>query len=401
MPALAYSTLVPDRHTKTRNAVSSAEFALLLACCSLRKEEFREPPGPNNHFDWAKVLELAEHHGVTPLVYRALTAHTGFAPAEVVEQLRKRYEHTARTNLRFAAELFRILDCLEAHAIPAIPLKGPVLAETVYGDLALRDFSDLDVLVNPLDVMRAKAALQTLDYSLATSLSDAEERAYLAAGYEYTFDGPAGRNLLELQWNILPRFYAVAFDVDELFARSASAPLCGRTVRALSPEDLFLALATHAAKHAWIRLHWLRDIAGVIETHRLDWTTVIRRARELGIARITGVSLVLAQRLLHANLPEEAQTLCMEDEEILPLVESIEQELPVAEGYNVESTRYFRLMMRLRERRMDHARFLWRLATTPGAGEWAVIRLPEFLFPLYRVIRIFRLSARPFHQQRR
>jgi hypothetical protein len=243
--------------------------------------------------------------------------------------------------------------------------------------------------------------LQTLDYALAAQLSDAEERAYLAAGYEYTFDGPAGRNLLELQWNILPRFYAVAFDVDELFARSGTVPLCGRPVRALSPEDLFLTLTVHAAKHAWVRLHWLRDIAGVVETQCLNWATVTQRARQLGIARIAGISLLLAQRLLHAHLPEEAQGLCDEDKEIPPLVKSIEQELPAALEYNVESLRYFRLMMHLRERRVDRARFLWRLASTPGAGEWAVIRLPAALFPLYGVIRLFRLAARPFHQQRR
>ena len=382
-----------------RDVASSAEFVFVVTCCSMRKEELPKPS--HNDPKWTKVLELAEHHGVTPLVYRAISTQTGFVPAEVVEQLRHRYEHTARKNLRFTAEVFRILDCLEGHAIPAIPLKGPVLAETVYGDLALRDFSDLDVLIHSRDVRQAKGALQSLDYSPSTPLSDAEQRAYLAAGYECTFDGPAGRNLLELQWNILPRFYAVPFDIDELFTRSGSVPLCGRTVRALSPEDLFLALSAHAAKHAWVRLHWLRDIAGVVETQRLNWTTVIQRARQLGIARIAGVSLLLAQRLLHANLPEEAQTLCTADEEVLPLVKSIEEDLPDATEYNVESTRYFRLMMRLRERRVDRMRMLWRLVWTPGPGEWAVVRLPETLFPLYRVIRPFRLAARPFHRQHR
>ena len=384
-----------------REGASSAEFAFLVACCSLRKRELPEPPRPDGGLGWAKVLELAEHHGVTPLVYRALSAQTGLAPAEIFEQLRSRYEHTARKNLRFTAELFRILDCLESHAISAIPLKGPLLAVTVYGDLALRDFSDLDVLVHSQDLARAKAALQTLDYSLSAPLSDAKQRAYLAAGYEYTFDGPAGRNLLEVQWNILPRLYAVAFDVAELFARSRGVQLCGRAVRTLSHEDQFLTLAAHAAKHAWVRLRWLRDLAGFVETQRIDWITVTQRAWQLGIARIAGVSLLLAQRLLHANLPDEAQTLCTEDEEVFPLVKSIEQELPFAPEYNVESTRYFRLMMRLRESRADRMRMLWRLVWTPGPGEWAVVRLPETLFPLYRLIRPFRLAARPFHRQRR
>jgi len=310
------------------------------------------------------------------------------------EQLRSRYESNTRKNLKFVTELFRILDCLEAHGIPAIPLKGPVLAETVYGELALRDFSDLDVLVHSRDVVRAKEALQGLDYSVSTPLSETEERAYLGAGYEYTFDSPAGRNLLELQWNIVPRFYAVAFDVDDLFSRAASFPLCGRRVRALSPEDLLLTLTVHAAKHAWARLHWLRDIAGVVDTQQVDWHGLTRRAWELGVARIVGVSLLLAHRLLALEVPEAAERFWSRDPEIPGIAKSIEQVLSDTEPYNVESFAYFRLMLRLRERPVDRARFLLRLAWTPGPGEWAVIRLPGPLFPLYRAVRVLRLAGK-------
>jgi hypothetical protein len=260
----------------TPNAASRAEFAFLLESCSLRYAEIVAPSERN--LNWPRTLELAEHHGVIPLVYRALRLRPGTAPVDVIEQLRSHYENNARKNLSFTAELFRILDCLQAHSIPAIPLKGPVLAETLHGDVALRDFSDLDVLIPPRDVERAQKALRTIDYSLPAPLSAPEERAYLAAGYEYTFDGPSGRNLLELQWNIVPRFYSVAFDVDELFSRAASVKFSGRIVHALAPEDLLLTLAVHAAKHAWVRLHWLRDIACVAQTQHLDWTVVAQRA---------------------------------------------------------------------------------------------------------------------------
>jgi hypothetical protein len=46
-------------------------------------------------------------------------------------ELRARFEHNARKNLVFTGELIRILDCLQSHGIPAIPFKGPVLAEAV------------------------------------------------------------------------------------------------------------------------------------------------------------------------------------------------------------------------------------------------------------------------------
>jgi len=51
--------------------------------------------------------------------------------------------------------------------------------------------------------------------------------------------------------------------------------------------------------------------------------------------------------------------------------------------FDPESLRYFRRMMDLR-----------RLWITPGSGERTTMRLPGSLFPLYRVIRMFRLVGR-------
>jgi hypothetical protein len=399
MSALASSPPTFENQQASAKLPFSAEFALLLACCAVGK---RGSPDADrrallgNAIDWTQVIRLAEHHGVSPLVYQALRTCSAAVPPATFDELRNRYEHNVRQNLRFTAELFRILDCLEAHSIPAIPLKGPVLAEVVYGDLALRDFSDLDVLVQQGDVLKAKAALGTLGYAANIQLSEAEERAYLATGYEYTFDGPAGKNLLEIQWGILPRFYAVDFPLGEFFARAGTVTLWGRAVRALAPEDLLLALCVHAAKHAWVRLHWLRDIAGVVETQALDWAVFERRAADLGVARMVGVSLRLAHRLLHVRLPEPVRSLWKADPGIERLSEDVLRGLPAAEAYDAESLQYFRLIMRLRERGLDQARFLTRLAFTPSVGEWGVVRLPESLFPLYRVIRMFRLGARVF-----
>jgi hypothetical protein len=51
-------------------------------------------------------------------------------------------------------------------------------------------------------------------------------------------------------------------------------------------------------------------------------------------------------------------------------------------------------MMRLREKWRVRVQFLWRLALTPSVGEWSVISLPATLFPIYRLLRVFRLLRR-------
>jgi hypothetical protein len=74
-------------------------------------------------------------------------------------------------------------------------------------------------------------------------------------------------------------------------------------------------------------------------------------------------------------------------DEIQPIIER-------SAPYNTETIPYFRLMMRLRERWQDRARFLWRLVFTPSLSEWSAIQLPKPLHPLYRVVRLSRLAKR-------
>ena len=46
-----------------------------------------------------------------------------------------------------SAELIRIMKLLEKNDIKALAFKGPVLSQMVYGDITLRQYVDLDVLI--------------------------------------------------------------------------------------------------------------------------------------------------------------------------------------------------------------------------------------------------------------
>lgn len=394
-----------DSMSTAFSAGLSAEFGLLLACCRVELSprdrgawEFLGQTAIPRVASWERVFELGEHHGMLPAMHRVLCADgqdglRAAVPREVRDELERRSALLTRKNLRLAAELIRILDCLAAAGVAAIPHKGPVLAEMVYGDLTLRDFSDLDVLVQARDVPRAKDALARITYKPNVTLSAAEERAYLAAGYEYTFDGPAGRNLLEIQWNFVPRFFAVEIEMEAVFARAGKGEVAGRSVRTLAPEDLFLSMCVHAAKHLWARLCWLRDIATVVEQVPLDWLSVRSESRRLGVERIVAVSLALVGTLLGAQIPESPGERTR-DTEVGTITAQIAQHIPNAEEYRTESVQYFRWMLCLRERSGDRWRFGSRLLFTPGLGEWSLVKLPEPLFPLYRGVRLLRVSGR-------
>ena len=373
------------------------EFDLLLACCTVKADSGRSSRigllldrGP----DWVEFARLTEHHGMGPIVYRSLAAFTHAVPWPVLQQLRRDYERNAQKNLRLTHELIRILDCLESHGIPAIPYKGPLLAEAVYGDIASRRFSDLDILIHARDVPGAKLAVHELGYTPTLELNDAEQASHVDSGHEWSFDGPLGGNLLEIQWRVLPRFYAVDFSIDNFFQRASRVDLGGSSVRTLTPEDLLLVLCVHTAKHVWSRLSWLCDIAQTMRSQPIDYISAHRTAEELGIEKIVAVNFLLQNQLLGVPFPVPFRRNSENDPEIECLAEAARQVLIGSSEYNVQSIDYFRLMVRLRERFQDKFRFLVRLIFTPSVGEWSTIRLPGCLFPLYRGIRLIRLMTR-------
>lgn len=374
-----------------------AEWSFLLAACSeiLRQEKTgrlrllsREP------IRWKLLFDLADRHGTRPLLHQALVDVEGIVPPAEMSALQQAYQTNLHKALFLSRELIRIVDRLSALGIDVLPYKGLALAELEYGDIALRQAGDIDLLTHPQDLPRIRGAVRELGYTPHLNLSQAEERAYLKSGYECAFDGDAGPNLLEVQWAIQPRFYAIDFDMEGLFRRAATVTVAGQAMKTPSLEDSLLILSAHAAKHVWGRLVWLCDLARIMSRPTLNWNWIESQATALGISRIVRVSTILANRMLGAAIPPAAQAKLGEDPATLPLVDEIQSLIVSEAAFNVESFAYFRLMVRLRERPADRMRFLQRLAFTPGPGEWQAVRLPAPLFPLYRLVRLARIAAR-------
>lgn len=379
---MAASAQIDFRNRSTPAARFEPEFELQLACCGFGNESaVAEFIGPS--LNWESVIESAEHHRLIPAL-NATLAKAGVAPKILREHARV---HAWRA-LRLTAELARIARCFEQYKIQFLAHKGPLLAQVLYGDPTSRQYGDLDLLVRPRDVASARDALSTLGYRPVLRLSASQEQSYLRSGYELVFGTDADPHLVELQWQIVPRFYSIQFDMDALFSRSTTVELDGTRLRTLAHEDLLLVLCVHAAKHQWSQVGMLRDIATLAGLD-LNWTWTYCEARRLGILRIVHLSLAAALELFQMNLSGFAE----------PAIEAptkkslfaLTDELRKNSEPDVESITYFRKQIQTRERWRDRCRVIWRLATTPSVGEWQAIRIPDRFFGLYHCVRVCRL----------
>jgi len=374
--------------------VKRPEIQLLLCCAStspnpIRVERIRALL--QQEIDWTYLLRTAGRHGVAPLLYRSLNAtNAEVVPEDVMGQLRERFYANSRRNLLLTGKLLEILDALEERKIPAIPYKGPVLATFAYGNLALREFGDLDLMLKDKDVLEAKEVLTSLGYQPRDRLTRAQEAAFLRYERQYEFSRDDG-TAVELQWKVTPAYFSFPLDYEYVWERTVPVSLGGRTVQTFSPEDLLLILCVHGPVHCWASLRWVCDVAELVRASgKMDWERLIERASTFNSKRMLLLGLFLANQLLGMDLETKILREARADAAVEALAEDVRErmlsESSTAQGI-LEGAVFRGFHLRVIERLRDKMRYCAHRAVTPSLREWRALPLPAVLFPFYRVLR--------------
>ncbi|MFY9557732.1 MAG: nucleotidyltransferase family protein, partial [Blastocatellia bacterium] len=256
--------------------------------------------------DWDYLFQAAQRHGVVPLLYHFLDeTYSELIPGTVSNQLQELCQNNTKINLFLTAELLKLLNLFEENGVPAIPYKGPALAASIYGDIALRQFVDLDILVRKRDVLKVKELLVAHGCQPELDLTPAQEKPFLDFHYDYAFLCSNKRVLVEIHWEVTEGFLSFPLDTERLWERLEPVEIAGKRVLTLSAEDSLLIVCAHSSKHLWERLGWICDVARLVESHKhIDWERVLKNAIALGGERMLLLGLYLAHDLLGTSLPE-------------------------------------------------------------------------------------------------
>ena len=360
---------------------------LLLARGSLSADAVQQITALlSREIDWAWVLRQVKANGIGPLVTRNLRALEFVGvPGRVRSELDTAYRQNAVRGALMRDALVRLLSGLGRAGIQAVPLKGPALAQSVYGDTSLRACSDLDVLV-PRDVVAPAFQLLVADgYRPADRcpVQPSDVDFLVQSAMEYGFASPAGTfsYLLELHWDIAWRWRADTAMLDDLWASARPHKYWGTDAWALSPEWELLFLAVHAARHRWQGLKWLVDIHELCTRAKLDWDALTDTARGYGLERVLSLGLSACESLFETPLPPEYA-----GRPVPPwLMLFPASAAPLGEWRDALEIR------RLFPRPQERLRYLARIALRPTLGELALVRLPAALRPLYYPLRLLRL----------
>jgi hypothetical protein len=343
--------------------------------------------------DWDQLLEAADYHGLGSLFHRLLDdSCPGAVPAPVAQRLRDTRREASGRSLFLTGKLLELLDAFKAAGIAALPLKGPVLAEWLYSDPALRPFSDLDILIRPADVPAALLLLEQNGYLLAPHMAGLSARTLASLHCEATVRRRGGAQV-DIHWDTAPADYPFRFDPEILWRSQCARTVDGRTVAGLEPESLLLFLCVHGTKHMWSRLMWLGDVARLArEIH--DWDAALGLAREAGCLRPVLTGLLLAHELLEAPIGDDVVRAARATPIVGELVRQAARRLERISPSEPGSMELTRFNARMAEAVWHKARHYGARVWGPTEAELERVRLPRALFPLYYPYRIARLAGR-------
>lgn len=372
------------------------EIELLRCCAALSLTPGREARAGEllrGGLDWGALFAAAKRHGLSPLLYRHLSGGlAGLVPPAELGRLRQVFRQNAVRNLFMAGELCRLLELCGRGGVSALAYKGPALAVDAYGDLSLRQFGDLDVLIRRRDLSRATALLSAEGYVPEFELSGAREAAFQKWWYVQPFRNEATGVYLELHWAVAPRFFSFGLETEDLWRRRRTVALGDREVWVPSVPDTLLLLCVHGAKDTWARMEWVAALAEFVRRHEIDWRESLRQARGLGVERILLLGLKLARELSGVELPAFVAERVEASRPVRALSARVAGELAQREKSFQSFFGRASFHLRARERVADRARYCLRAAAATSPSEWDLLPLPANLFFLYPLVRPFRFA---------
>lgn len=366
-----------------------AEHELLLEC--VRHSLGRSDVGSirrlfGNNVDWSYLIRSAIRHQVLPLLHRALVDAETAGPAIAPTAQRRTVQHELDTrisrNRELAAELIRLVHLAARTGLALLPFKGAVLACDIYGDLALRQFADVDLLVASSHSDAAGEFLRSVGYELRVDF-----------GWQANFVNPQSALCVDLhRGHLTPEDFPVPELFTRFWERRATVRIDEHRVEAPCIDDLVIMLCIQAARDAWqgkTRLGKICDIAHVLKgADRITWPRVLGEARSLHVARILEFGIDLTRRITGISPPPSVMSRRHRGIAALVAQEHDMFRDPSAPPSVLIEGHLFHFHLRERWRdKLRPYRKRWLSLMRPSHRDRETVRLPEQLSWAYYILR--------------
>jgi hypothetical protein len=257
--------------------------------------------------DWGELTERADAEGTLPLLFKNLEGLGDAVPANVRGRLRSAYlANLGRSAYKLRA-LEPFLKTAETLGLRVAVTKGPRLAWTVYRDLGLRPFWDVDVFVHPSDWAALRPVLDRLGFTESEDPPGPGNMPPRRLDWTYSPYFRKDGLFLEVHFNCLGLHVPIRAEQD-FWSSLRPLALAGSKTLMLADEYELCHLCLHAQQHSYRKLIWLTDIAEMASRPGFDWNRLLEICRKEGIQAPVAYGLRLADALWPGTVPRAARS---------------------------------------------------------------------------------------------
>jgi hypothetical protein len=134
-----------------------------------------------------------------------------------------------------------------------------VLAQQLYGDLSLREFFDLDILILPADAWTVIGLLSAKGFEPKFILTPQQFDRFQRIRFDMELYHAGKRVPVDMHWALLTLGYTFSPAAQIPWESVQTILIAGRPVKTFSDETQLLFSCLHQAKHNWLRLARLMD----------------------------------------------------------------------------------------------------------------------------------------------
>jgi len=356
------------------------------------------------------LITAALQHGILPLVYKTIkklhknsqlpinNAPSGNALGvhqsleHFLTDLKSTYSQIAQRNMLMSAELIRIMNLFKENNIEALAFKGPVLSQMAYGDITLRQYVDLDILVDEKDAFRAGKIMSENGHTAVLPLKVLQNNTCLHTAKDFSLVSRGGVHT-ELHWRLFAKKHAISIMSCSTDKKCQKVYINNQALVTLQNELLLVYLCLHGAKHAFERIEWICDIDRLIRNTKIHWGESITIAERSNSKRSFYLGLSLSYHLFHTPLPDEIKNQIVLDDIIqlqkMTLKQLTEKKTNKSDFQNNKETFFYQ--SKLFDKKSDMIRFHLSTFFKISTQDCQTFILPEQLKFLYIILRPIRL----------
>ena len=326
--------------------------------------------------DWSSVLDLASDNKlVLPLAHAV--ANQPQVPQRLRDQLTGEATRKSLMEIHRAGRLLEILQEFRNSGIEVKSFKGLTLAQVAHDRVTARECCDIDLLVKPFQFDRALQLLHELGFEYEM---EGLPRCYTRFHYGVPLHNKSQNLTIDLHYQLFSA--GVHFPTDPIWATAFEVEIQGVRVPTFLPEQTFVYLALHGAKHCWHQLRWLHDLYVLL--NKVDLEEVERFALRQQCERSVSLALGLLDRLWQTGVSIKER----------PDPTLLNQSLGVLRGAPISWPEYHRYQYRCQSTWPQRLKLFLHTWFSPQIHDLRFLDLPPRLWFVYYAIRPIRILGR-------